>query len=157
MADWDRRTPWRQGHVLTAETVAALGLVSDQDPVDPLVVVVSHDCDLAQDPTVEPAVEVIIGCRVDKADPEFDAKCNTRRHQTGSISLLAEPSLSLGNREGGFGNLTHFLLSTKCQDQILRRVFTCLYRVHVTSESGTCELAKFLMRCPVSSGDEFRT
>ena len=24
------------------------------------------------------------------------------------------------------------------------RVFTCLYRVHVTSESGTCELAKFL-------------
>jgi hypothetical protein len=79
MADWDRRTPWRQGHVLTAETVAALGLVADQDPVDLLVVVVSHDCDLAQDPTVEPAVEVIIGCRVDKADGNLTHAKNPRR------------------------------------------------------------------------------
>jgi hypothetical protein len=90
MADWDRRTPWRQGHVLSAETVAALGLVADQDPVDLLIVVVSHDCDLAQDPTVEPAVEVIIGCRVGKADGNLTHAKNPRRlHMLGADSGAA--------------------------------------------------------------------
>jgi len=79
MAEWDRRSPWRQGHVLTAETVAALGLLSQADQPQPLVVVVSHDCDLAQDPTNEPVVEVIIGRRVDSADGNFTHGKNPRR------------------------------------------------------------------------------
>ena len=57
MGEWDRRTPWRQGHILTAVTVANLRLVPEPNP-DSLVVVVTHDCDLAQDPGVEPVVEV---------------------------------------------------------------------------------------------------
>jgi hypothetical protein len=84
MAEWDRRTPWRQGHVLTAETVVALQLVSDEDN-PPLVVVASHDCDLAQDPSSEPVVEVIIGRRVDKADGNFTHGKNPRRLHVSGI------------------------------------------------------------------------
>jgi hypothetical protein len=90
MAEWDRRTSWRQGHLLTAETAAALGLVSDQGSVDPLVVVVSHDCDLAQDPTIEPVVEVIIGRRANEADGNLTHGKNPRRlHVPGADSGAA--------------------------------------------------------------------
>jgi hypothetical protein len=41
MGEWDRRTPWRQGHILTPETVAKLRLVPEPN-LDSLVVVVSH-------------------------------------------------------------------------------------------------------------------
>ena len=34
------------------------------------------------------------------------------------------------------------------EDQILRRVFTCLYLVHVTSESGTCEAGQISSEMP---------
>jgi hypothetical protein len=108
MAEWDRRTPWRQGHVLAAETVATLGcLVSDQSPVDPLVVVVSHDCDLAQDPTIEPVAEVIIGCRADKANGSLTHGKNPRRlHVPGTdggaaicIELKATARRSIAKRD----------------------------------------------------------
>jgi hypothetical protein len=60
MANWDRNTPWRQGQLLTADAVKALGL-NDKMHEDMAVVVISHDCDLAQPSTVEPLVEVIVG------------------------------------------------------------------------------------------------
>jgi hypothetical protein len=107
MAEWDRRTPWRQGHVLTAETVATLGLLSDTDHVDPLVVVVSHDCDLAQDPSSEPVIEVIIGRRVDKPDGNFTHGKNPRRlHVLGTdvgtaicIELMATARRSVAKQD----------------------------------------------------------
>jgi len=77
--EWDRRSPWRQGHVLTTETIATLRLVPGTDPTLPVVIVVSHDCDLAQDPNSEPAVEVIIGRRVNTADGNFTHGKNPRR------------------------------------------------------------------------------
>jgi hypothetical protein len=79
MVEWDRRTPWRQGHVLAAETVTALHLAPDADLPSTVVVVVSHDCDLAQDPTIEPLVEVIVGRRVNAADGNFTHGKNPRR------------------------------------------------------------------------------
>ena len=71
MAGWDRRTPWHQGHVLAAETVVALHLIPDVDLASTVVVVVSHDCDLAQVPGTEPSVEVVVGRRVSAADGNF--------------------------------------------------------------------------------------
>jgi hypothetical protein len=60
---WTRDTSWRQGHVLTVEAVKALGLVHTDKLESTCVVVVSHDCDLANDDlNAEPHVEVIIGC-----------------------------------------------------------------------------------------------
>jgi hypothetical protein len=59
---WLRDTPWRQSSVLTPDAVKALGLVNRDSPQDTCVVVVSHDCDLANDDLkAEPDVEVIAG------------------------------------------------------------------------------------------------
>lgn len=59
---WTRDTPWRQGHVLTADAIQALGLSHSETPDSTCVVVISHDCDLANhDLQVEPNVEIIIG------------------------------------------------------------------------------------------------
>lgn len=59
---WPRDTPWRQGAVLRHEDAIRLGLLHEQSPQDVRVVVVSHDCDLANDNLeVEPDLEVIVG------------------------------------------------------------------------------------------------
>lgn len=61
-AIWTRDTPWRQGHVLTADAIQALGLIHPETPDSTCAVVISHDCDLAnRDLQVEPNVEIIIG------------------------------------------------------------------------------------------------
>ena len=46
-----------------------------------IAIVISHDCDLAQPPESEPAVEIIVGCKVSKADGNFAFAKNARRLQ----------------------------------------------------------------------------
>jgi len=59
---WTRDTPWRQGHILPLDAVRQLKL-SHLDNSSVCVVVISHDCDLANDDLQsEPNVEIIIGC-----------------------------------------------------------------------------------------------
>ena len=71
-ATWTRDTPWRQGHLLTPEAAQALGLSHPESPDSTCVVVISHDCDLANDALhIEPDVEVIIGRRVPKGDGNY--------------------------------------------------------------------------------------
>lgn len=71
-ATWTRDTPWRQGHVLTAEAIQALGLVHPETPESTCVVVIGHDCDLANDALqIEPAVEVIVGRILPKGDGNY--------------------------------------------------------------------------------------
>jgi hypothetical protein len=71
MGKWDRLTPWRQGAILTAGATTALGLISDRTPEHTAVVVVSHDCDLAQAPDHEPTVEAIVGRFIEKPDGNY--------------------------------------------------------------------------------------
>lgn len=78
MATWDRSTPWRQGSVLTAEAAAAFELFSHRSPNDTAVVVISHDCDLAQSVEREPVVEAIVGRFVEKADGTYTNCKNLR-------------------------------------------------------------------------------
>jgi hypothetical protein len=67
---WSRETPWRQGHLLTIETIRRLGLADSG--ADTCVVVISHDCDLANaNLTAEPHVEVIVGKIVSKPNGSF--------------------------------------------------------------------------------------
>jgi len=61
VAEWNRDTPWRQGHLLGRDAVAALGLRHAVEPEQTLVIVASHDCDLTQHPDGEPVVEVVVG------------------------------------------------------------------------------------------------
>jgi hypothetical protein len=68
---WSRETSWRQGHVLCAKARAALELHS-VDAEATCVVVISHDCDLANDDLhAEQHVEVIIGRVVSAADGNY--------------------------------------------------------------------------------------
>ena len=62
MAEWSRNTQWRQGSLLPLEATAeCLELCpSDQDP-ETVVIVASHDCDITQDVTIEPFLEVVVG------------------------------------------------------------------------------------------------
>jgi len=64
MGEWNPPIPWRQGNFLTADAMASLKLVPGFDRALHVGVVVSHDCDIARRPDAEPAVEVIVGCRV---------------------------------------------------------------------------------------------
>ena len=103
MAEWDRNNPWRQGHVLPHDAATALSLLHSESPDDTLVVVVSHDCDLACDPMREPNMEVIIARRIEKADGSCTHSKNARKlhlefmSQGGSIfaELQATKKISL--------------------------------------------------------------
>jgi len=79
MVDWKRDTPWRQAHVLTTESSLALGVVQAEDVSTALVVVISHDCDLAQSRETEPSVEIIVATRLQAADGNFTHRKNSRR------------------------------------------------------------------------------
>ncbi len=79
MAAWDRRTPWRQGQALKDETAITLGLVREGETSSVVAMVVSHDCDLAQSPAVEPSVEVVVGGRIPAPDGNFSHAKNPRR------------------------------------------------------------------------------
>ena len=79
MAAWDRHTPWRQGHALTNEAAVTLGLVRVVEVATVVAMVVSHDCDLAQSPEVEPSIEIIVGGRIAAANGNFTHAKNPRR------------------------------------------------------------------------------
>jgi hypothetical protein len=80
MSDWNRETPWRQGHLLDDDTVKALSLSSSESPDRTAVVVISHDCDLVQSSQKEPYVEVIVGHFLnEKANGNFTFAKNARK------------------------------------------------------------------------------
>ena len=59
MVGWGRETPWRQGAVLPRAAIEAFDLgLPPNGSAGTIAVVISHDCDLAQSPEVEPSVEV---------------------------------------------------------------------------------------------------
>lgn len=76
---WNRDTSWRQGHVLPAEALTALGLTASADAI---AVVISHDCDLANDDmSTEPCVELIVGRLIPKVSGDCaHAKVPRRLH-----------------------------------------------------------------------------
>lgn len=93
MPEWSRGTPWRQGHLLTDDAVKSLGLAHPDYPNDTLVIVATHDCDLAQSTENEPVIEVVIGHRIDNTDGNYThAKTARILHIAleGDTPLLAE-------------------------------------------------------------------
>src|SRR5450759_4879601 len=64
-AKWDCDTPWRQGHVLSYEDAVALNLINPDATEKTLVVLISHDCDLAHDIAREQYVEVIVARQIE--------------------------------------------------------------------------------------------
>lgn len=81
MAEWNRETPWRQGHLLGNDAIGALGLRHNIAPEQPLVIVVTHDCDLAQAPEGEPYIEVVVGRVIGEKDGNCTHAKNARKLQ----------------------------------------------------------------------------
>ena len=94
MTAWQRDNPWRQACILSIDSVKALGLLHPKSSDDTVVLVISHDCDLAQLPDVEPHCEAIVGFPIENIDGSLAHAKNIRRlHLTfsgGDISLTAE-------------------------------------------------------------------
>ncbi len=67
MSEWSRNTTWRQGMLLSKESMGVLFPAAVADGFE-VAVVVSHDCDLAQGAAEEPFVEVILARCLDIAD-----------------------------------------------------------------------------------------
>ncbi|MEI6116994.1 MAG: hypothetical protein WCP99_20830, partial [Burkholderiales bacterium] len=61
MEEWNRETPWRQGHLLGDDAINALGLRHNTATEQTLAIVATHDCDLAQQPAGAPRIEVVVG------------------------------------------------------------------------------------------------
>ena len=77
--EWNRETPWRQGHLLGDDAISALGLCHDTAPERTRAIVATHDCDLAQQPEGEPCIEVIVGCLVPGKDGNCTYAKNARK------------------------------------------------------------------------------
>jgi hypothetical protein len=80
MAQWHRaNAPWRQGHLLTAESVRAFALAAPHIADQSAVVVISHDCDLAQDISIEPNAEIVVGQFIERPNGSLTHAKNPRR------------------------------------------------------------------------------
>ena len=101
---WKRETAWRQGSFLPQAAVAHFGLKNDRDAAATCVVVISHDCDLANDDlSAEPEAEVIVGREVGALNGNFAwAKAPRTLHATAmredqalAVELLATRKVAL--------------------------------------------------------------
>jgi hypothetical protein len=81
-AEWTRGTTWRQGSVIDEKASLSLGLVRPEEADSRVLMVISHDCDIAEDDlTSEPNIEVIVGRIIEQADPNLThAKSPNRLH-----------------------------------------------------------------------------
>lgn len=75
-----RDTPWRQGLVLEQQVAIDLGLIAPDRADQSVVVMVTHDCDIASDASREPDVEVIVGQRIPALGADTNAKTARRLH-----------------------------------------------------------------------------
>lgn len=64
--------------MLSNDAAVRIGVVDDPSE-NSIVVVISHDCDLAASPSTEPDVEVIVGRKVDSPDGRFTLAKNPRK------------------------------------------------------------------------------
>jgi hypothetical protein len=93
MTEWTRDMPWRQGQLLSSEVVKAIGVTHPESPSDTVIVIATHDCNLAQLPDKEPDVEVVLGRRILKLDGNYTHGKSARTLHIGFQSkepLLAE-------------------------------------------------------------------
>lgn len=80
MAEWDRNIPWRQGSLLGSDAIDALKLRHPEFQEKTLVIVATHDCDLAQHLETEPHIEVVVGRLTEKDGTYAHAKSARRLH-----------------------------------------------------------------------------
>jgi hypothetical protein len=85
-----RETLWRQGLVLEHQAAIGIGLLSPGASEDHVVVMVTHDCDIASSQSLEPNVELLLGRRIEALGSDIHAKTARRLH----ISYETEQGLA---------------------------------------------------------------
>lgn len=75
-----RETLWRQGLMLEHQAAIEIGLLSPDASEDHVVVMVTHDCDIASSQSLEPNVELLLGRRVEALGADTHAKTARRLH-----------------------------------------------------------------------------
>lgn len=78
MGEWSRESQWRQGSIFPDDASKYLGLSHPEAPERTIVIVISHDCDLAADPDREPRVEFVTGRIIDGVKADSHAKSARR-------------------------------------------------------------------------------
>ncbi|MBL0607097.1 hypothetical protein JD515_13145 [Aeromonas caviae] len=127
MTEWLRNSPWRQGHLLESAVAQELRLVHPDGPDRTLVVVISQDCDIAQDPNAEPMIEIVIG-RVIGDDVEKGNNTNAKNARKLYISFEQEGGLVWGE----------FLATAKTVvDKLTLNKFAPRQGIHLTLENMT--------------------
>jgi hypothetical protein len=130
MAEWTREMPWRQGQLLSDEAVQALNLNYPHDPAATIVIVATHDCDLAQLPETEPMIEVVVGHRIEKADGNYTHAKNAR---TLNIGFEGEPLL-----------LAEFTITAKCSVEKIKLIDFQPKADHSLSVAGKATVQRWL-------------
>lgn len=75
-----RETVWRQGLVLEHQAAIELALLSSDSSEGHVVVMVTHDCDIASSQSLEPEVELLLGRRIEALGADTHAKTARRLH-----------------------------------------------------------------------------
>ncbi len=146
MVEWTRSTPWRQGSILGDELLAVLANSSEiPNRKADITVVISHDCDIAASPDIEPTIEVIPAVFLHNEDGSLThAKDPRRLHlaltksSTGNqyfAEFKANEKLEI-RKDKFAGQLPsgEFVLGAK-ELEILRRWLAARYRRHAFSDA----------------------
>lgn len=127
MTEWQRNSPWRQGHLLDSDVATSLGFLHPDEPDRTLVFVISQDCDIAQDPSVEPKIEIVIG-RMIGDEVEKGNNTNAKNARKLCISFEQEGAVIWGE----------FLATAKTAiDKLTLNQFTPRAGIHLTYENLT--------------------
>lgn len=146
MAEWTRSTPWRQGSILDEEV---FGGFAQRSPTPShkadFAVVVSHDCDIAANPAIEPVVEVIPGIFLSKGDGSLTHAKEARKLHLAVSQIGADHQLFAEFKATDKFNISkeqlaanvpsakHFIAAKELQ--ILRRWLAARYRRHAFSDA----------------------
>ncbi|HEC2599982.1 TPA: hypothetical protein R2K70_004531 [Raoultella ornithinolytica] len=127
MTEWQRITSWRQGHLLDSDVASELGFIHSEGPERTLVIVISQDCDIAQDPGVEPKIEIIIG-RLIGDDVDKGNNTNAKNARKLCLSFQQEQGIIWGE----------FLATAKTAiDKLTLNKFAPRVGIHLTFENLT--------------------
>lgn len=137
---WSRNTLWRQGSVLAHKDFPSVDLTDSPD--SSIAIAISHDCDIANDIDIEPAVEFIFACILGQHDGNYTHGKNprtlhlnyTQNGQTVWIEMNASKRLTIEKNklEGIQPDETYELTHSQ---QILQSWLAARYRRHALPNS----------------------
>lgn len=138
---WSRNTSWRQGSVLAQKDFLSVGLTDSLD--SSLAIVISHDCDIANDNLdIEPAVEFIFARLIEQNDGNCTYGKNprtlhldyTQNEQTVWIEMIASKRVTIAKNklDGIQPDETYEIIHSQ---QILQSWLAARYRRHALPNS----------------------